>query len=277
MDFDDDDEFEVAALLVADLNGDGKADLIIPQGVYLGRGDGDFRWGGSLWCGAPMALAGNGDGRHELYCARSREPDRIARWRSDGDGKFRYLQDVSLEAAAGGLLAGDFDQDGVGELAVSLPARKELQLFDAPEAVALELTGRFAVGGEPTLLAAADWNGDGASDLAAASAKNASLWLLPQSWSSGAQPGILRLGSAAEEIGELSSREQEHGERERVRAHDPFELRDARAEALPDRRQRDVHDGVVEHDHEETERDGREREPLPVVLCEDPSPHVPGE
>ena len=46
--------------------------------------------------------------------------------------------------------------------------------------------------------------------------------------------------------------------------------------SLLDRRQRDVHDRVVEHDHEQPERDGDERPPLPVlgqrrcVLCTGP-------
>src|SRR3972149_91281 len=36
----------------------------------------------------------------------------------------------------------------------------------------------------------------------------------------------------------------------------------------------DGHDSVVEHDHEQAERDRSEREPLAVLLCEDPSPHA---
>ncbi len=61
----------------------------------------------------------------------------------------------------------------------------------------------------------------------------------------------------AEEVGELAAREHEDGERERVGVHRPLELGEADAEFALDRGERDVHDGVVEHDHEERERRAR--------------------
>ena len=54
-------------------------------------------------------------------------------------------------------------------------------------------------------------------------------------------------------IGELPAREHENREAERVPGHDPLELRDADPEIALNRRERDVHDGVVEHDHEQGE------------------------
>ena len=55
-------------------------------------------------------------------------------------------------------------------------------------------------------------------------------------------------------------------EGERVTRDDPLQLREVCAEVILDRRQRDVHDGVVEHDHEEAERDGGQRPPLASLL-----------
>ena len=43
------------------------------------------------------------------------------------------------------------------------------------------------------------------------------------------------------------------------------------SERALDRRQRDVHDRVVEHDHEQPERDRRERPPLPPLSPEHPA------
>ena len=75
-------------------------------------------------------------------------------------------------------------------------------------------------------------------------------------------------------VGELPAHEHERGERQGIAGDDPLQLGEVGVEVALDRGQSDVHDRVVEHDHEEAERDGREREPLSVVLCEDPSPHA---
>ena len=72
---------------------------------------------------------------------------------------------------------------------------------------------------------------------------------------------------------DLAADEHQCGERQRIARDDPLELGEIRIEIALDRRQRNVHDGVVEHDHEQAERDRPQREPLPVLLCEDPSSH----
>ena len=76
-----------------------------------------------------------------------------------------------------------------------------------------------------------------------------------------------------EEVGELAAGDQQRCEDERVGGDDPFELRDRDVQVLLDRRQRDVHDGVVQHDHEEAEGDRGERPPLLVLLGEDACSH----
>ncbi len=83
---------------------------------------------------------------------------------------------------------------------------------------------------------------------------------------------------AAEQIGELAAGDQERSERERVGDHDPLERCERDVKVLLHRRQRDVHHRVVEHDHEEAERDRRERDPLAVLFgqndTEYPCSHV---
>ena len=78
----------------------------------------------------------------------------------------------------------------------------------------------------------------------------------------------------AEHVGELAADQHQRRERQRVAGDDPFELGEADPEVALDRGQRDVHDGVVEHDHEQPERDRRERPPLLVLLGHEPRPHL---
>ena len=73
---------------------------------------------------------------------------------------------------------------------------------------------------------------------------------------------------APEEVAQAPAGDQQDGERQRVGVHGPLEAGDRRAEVLLDRRQRDVHDGVVEHHHEQREAHGGERPPAAVVLVE---------
>ena len=75
-------------------------------------------------------------------------------------------------------------------------------------------------------------------------------------------------------VGHLPADEHERRERQRVAGDDPLELGEVGAEVVLDRGQRDVHDRVVEHDHEEAEGDRGQREPLACLLCEDPSSHA---
>ena len=79
--------------------------------------------------------------------------------------------------------------------------------------------------------------------------------------------------AASEHVGELSAGEEQHAERQRVAVDDPLELRDRDAEVGANRRQSDVHDRVVEHDHEQPERDGEQRPPLAVLGGEETGAH----
>ncbi len=68
-----------------------------------------------------------------------------------------------------------------------------------------------------------------------------------------------------DEVGELAAGEHEGGEGERIPGDDPLELGEAHVQRAPHRGQRDVHDRVVEHDHEEPDRHRGERPPLLVL------------
>ena len=74
--------------------------------------------------------------------------------------------------------------------------------------------------------------------------------------------------AAAEDVAEPAAGDEQDGEGERVRVDGPLERGQRRVEVRLDRRQRDVHDGVVEHDHEEGEAHRGERPPAAVVVGE---------
>jgi hypothetical protein len=70
----------------------------------------------------------------------------------------------------------------------------------------------------------------------------------------------------AEQVAEPAAEEQEAPERQEVGVHHPGERRLGEAEILADRRQRDVHDRRVEHDHEVAHAEHDEREPAGAVI-----------
>ena len=59
--------------------------------------------------------------------------------------------------------------------------------------------------------------------------------------------------AAAEDVAEPAAGDEQHGEGERVRVDRPLERGQRGVEVVLDRRQRDVHDRVVQHDHEQGE------------------------
>ncbi len=71
---------------------------------------------------------------------------------------------------------------------------------------------------------------------------------------------------APEQVAEAPAGDEQHRERQRVGVDRPLERGCRRVQAALDRRQRDVHDRVVEHDHEQREAHRAERPPAAVLL-----------
>ena len=74
--------------------------------------------------------------------------------------------------------------------------------------------------------------------------------------------------AAAEDVAQAPAGDEQHGEGQRVGVDRPLQARDGDVEVALDRRQRDVHDRVVEHDHEQREAHRAERPPAAVVVAD---------
>jgi hypothetical protein len=72
--------------------------------------------------------------------------------------------------------------------------------------------------------------------------------------------------AAPEDVAEAPAGDEQDGEAEGVGVDGPLEAGDRAAQVLLDRGQRDVHDRVVEHDHEEREAHRAQGPPAAVVV-----------
>ncbi len=167
-------------LIVADWNHDGRLDLSCGRGILLGNGDGTFTAVAGLLDGTPILTADfNHDGKPDLLITQPSE--NVAIILGSGDGTFGADIPIKLNFLPGSYAAGDFNGDGIVDLAISPTAPQACQqnapLCALPVASIAILRGN----GDGTfqaalttpkamgpILAAADLNGDGKLDLVVA-------------------------------------------------------------------------------------------------------------
>jgi hypothetical protein len=170
---------------VADVNGDGKPDIITTNlegdnvTILLGDGRGGCKQsGGSPYpCGdSPFNFAVgdvNGDRKPDLAIVNSPSStadrhgkDGVTVLLGDGAGGFRMLAGSPFAAGRipNRVVIGDVNGDGVNDVAVSSPDDNSITLFQmSGKGVASSST--IAVGGKPKGLAIRDLNGDGKADM----------------------------------------------------------------------------------------------------------------
>jgi uncharacterized protein (TIGR03437 family) len=153
-------------ITVADVNGDGIADLVTMASVMLGNGDGTF--GAPIVHPVPEAPSSlavadfNEDGIPDVAVVNQLEFDIYL---GNGDGTFaaaRYYQRLA-PGFFGYAVAADFNHDGHADLLITAPPA-QLYLGNGDGTFRPPLT--VATGPFPAAIAAGDFNGDGIPDVA---------------------------------------------------------------------------------------------------------------
>jgi hypothetical protein len=179
--------YGIESISVGDVNNDGKPDLIIAGSlqdfsssalvtVMLGNGDGTFQPQPGINAGAiPSNVAigavgdFNGDGNLDIVTINGdNSTNNAAILLGNGDGTFQPYIDVALGTMVPiGLTAGDYNRDGLLDLAVGLPEGYQILtgLGDGSFNVSLQ----FYLDTYFSRIAAGDINGDGITDLVMAS------------------------------------------------------------------------------------------------------------
>jgi hypothetical protein len=156
-------------LVVADFNGDGKADIATISGfsadliVALGNGDGTFQSPVNInntvfLFSASSITAGdfNGDGKTDLAVGGTNQKVLLG----NGDGTFKPPVSYPI---AGNPTTVDFNGDGITDLAVA--GTKNISILQSNGDGTFQLVLSYTTANDPFATAVADFNGDGRADI----------------------------------------------------------------------------------------------------------------
>lgn len=173
------------SIAVADVNGDGKPDLVYTMaslstgtstestqyGVLLGNGDGTFHMPAYYDAGRPLywIVAGDfkGNGIQDLAITNATGGNTVDVFLGNGDGTFQTPVDYAAGSVPNAILTGDFNGDGKIDLAVANYGDGTISvLLGSGDGTFQTQLVSPSLGAGPNYLAAANFNNDGRLDLA---------------------------------------------------------------------------------------------------------------
>jgi hypothetical protein len=174
-------------LAVADLNGDGRLDLVTAQlgpsdiSVLLGKGDGTFQPPIRFAVGLGPVAAVSGDfsnaGRRDTASVNP-TTNEVAVALGAGDGTLQAPVFYPVGNTPVAIMAGDFNGDGRLDLAIANFGSNDVSVLLGLGDGTFRPEQRYAVGTNPTGIVAGDFNGDGHLDLAVPNAGSNDISLL---------------------------------------------------------------------------------------------------
>jgi hypothetical protein len=168
------------SLAIADVNGDGKLDLLVANscanalcatgsvGVLLGNGDGTFQPPMDYESGAPQTLSVavadmNGDGKLDLVVGSS---GALGVLLGNGDGTFQTAATYSTGGDPFSVALGDIDGDGRLDVVVANYSDTVAVLLNNGDGTLQPARTYSSSGHSPRFVAVGDLNGDSAPDIA---------------------------------------------------------------------------------------------------------------
>jgi hypothetical protein len=175
------------SVAVADVNGDGKADLVTSNSaadtvsVLLGNGDGSFRpavyYQVGSGPGAAVVADFNGDGKPDI-AVENFGSDSVSVLLGNGDGTFRTAMKYGAGWGPGGLAVADFNSDGLPDVVVANHGSSNISVLLGNGDGTFRSAEHFAVGWTPVGTAVGDFNGDGKTDVVVANHDSSNVSIL---------------------------------------------------------------------------------------------------
>jgi len=169
------------ALGIGDFNNDGAVDIAVSSAdddkvyVHLGNGDGTFQAPTGYACTLPyyssVAVGDfNSDGNQDIAVPSGSFPSRAAVLLGNGDGTFQaavtFATGTGPGAGPAGMLAGEFDGDGIQDLAITCYGDDTISIHTGAGDGTFSGPASIPTAAGPFGIAGGDFNGDDIEDLA---------------------------------------------------------------------------------------------------------------